>query len=604
MARLGQKLKIPPLLSDLVAVASSVPVTAYTKGSSEILAGLVRDLELDPPEYRKQIRQLLNENPQAFVSAAIEVMKNQLDTRGAQFVAGLLVSSGLILPALCEPSLTHEQALAMARIAMRADSTKEVVLGRASADRVASSRVIRVLEGKSGEKDHLSLLLRLLRQPNPYLRSKAVLMIARGTRNVNWVRKTLADADPRIRANAVEAIWGLDTPEARELLGSLRGDPNNRVAGNALLGLYRLGDAAIIPEIVHMAEHETPAFRSTASWVMGAAGHPRFAGELSRMLKDPHPVPRKAALAALGRIRHAVKQAQALPVRRLAAHFLSGRSNPEQRRVALAVAVRAGAESSPVLPTEIVLSEDDRAVHHYQVERPAGAEAASVVFLLPNSESGAPSSWSRYALACLALKRPADAWSCLPYSSGILQSGEVAAEEGAPRFAADEAAIREDFGKLPLAPARTDIWHAIWRSVKPDVERSGSRRHLIICNDSPSDRAPGVELIANVMASGSLVQVVSSVGNPALEGLCRRVSGLFLLGRTPAALAALVEQAYLNLQVHYEITYQPAVERAKTLKIVLCHPSGWGEASIPIPPPEAERSPEISGSNPNLRPAG
>jgi HEAT repeats len=585
-------------------VASSVPVTVYTntKGPAEILATLVRDLELDPPEYRKRIRQLLDENQQAFVTAAVEVMKTQPDARGVHFVTALLVSSGLILPALCDPSLSLEQALAMARVAMRADSTKDVVLGRASPDRVASSRVIRILEQKSGGRDHLSLLLRLLRQPNPYLRSKAVLMVARGTRNVNWVRKTLADADPRIRANAVEALWGLDTPDARDLLGSLRDDPNNRVAGNALLGLYQLGDTGVVPEIVRMAGHETPAFRSTAAWVMGAAGHPRFAEELSRLLKDPHTLPRRAALAALGRLHKAAAHAQTLRVRRLAAHFLSGGASLGQRRVALAVAAVPGAEASPVLPTQVILSEDGRAVHHYNLVQSDVAEVSPVVFLLPCSESGAPSSWSRYALACLNLKRPADAWSCLTYASGILQSGDATAEDGAPRFTADESAIREDFGKLPLLPSRTDVWHAIWRSVRPDGEGNSPRRHLIICNDSTSDRAPGVGLISDVLASGTPVQVVSSVSNPALEGLCRRVSGIFLHGRTPAALAALVEQAYLNLQVHYEITYQPVVARAKTLKILLCHPSGWGEASIPIPSLEPEEPPLINGSNPNRLP--
>ena len=568
-------------------------MTACTKGSSEILAALVRDLELNPAEYRRQIRQLLDENRPAFVSAAIEVMKKQADTRGAQFVAALLVSSGQILSALCDPSLTHEQALAMARLAMRTDSTKDVVLGRASADRVASSRVIRILEQNPDGKDHLSLLLRLLRQPNPYLRSKAVLMIARGTRNVGWVRKTLADADPRTRANAVEALWGLDTPEARELLGSLRDDPNNRVAGNALLGLYRLGDAAIIPEIIRMAAHEEPVFRSTASWVMGATGHPRFTEALSGLLKDPHSMPRKAALAAMGRIHKALAHGHKLPSRRLAAHFSNDRGDPGWRRVSLALAAIPDAEASPVLPTHICLSEDGKAVHHYELGRPAAAEVSQVVFVIPSSESGVPSSWSRYALACLNLKRPVDAWSCLPYASGILQSGDAPSDDAEPRFAADESAIREDFGKLPQAPARTDVWHAIWRSVKPDAAGNIPKRHLIICNDSPSDRAPGVGLISNVKASGSLVQVVSSVSNPALEGLCRQVGGVFLHGRGPAPLAALVEQAYLNLQVHYEITYQAVAPLAKTLKVILCHPLGWGETSIPIPPDETPEQPGV-----------
>jgi HEAT repeat protein len=540
-------------------------------------------MELDPTEYRKQIRHLLDENPRAFLSAAVEVLKRQADTRGAQFVASLLVLSGLLLPALCDPSLSHQEALDIARLAMRADSTTDVMLGRASADRVASSRVIRILEKSAGGRDLVPLLLRLLRQPNPYLRSKAVLMLARDTHNVSWVRKTLADADPRIRANAVEAIWGVDTAEARELLRSLRTDANNRVAGNALLGLYRLGDAGVIPEIMAISTHEEPVFRATAAWVMGETGHPRFANAISGMLRDPHPLPRRAALTAMGRINAAAVRARQLPVRRLGAYYSKDGGSGGLRRVGLAVALLPGAEESSILPTHVFLAEDGRAVHHYQMGKPAAGEQSLVMFLIPNSEAATPSPWSRYALACLNLKRPEDAWSCLPYASGVLQSGDPPAEEIPSKFEAEEPAVREAFTRLPLLTTRTDIWHAIWRSVQPEAAGTTGRRHLIICNDSPSDLAPGPGLISNVKDSGILLQVVSSVPNPALESLCQQVHGVFLLGRSPGDLAAQVEQAYLNLQVHYEITYEPVVERAKLLKIMLCHPAGWGEATVPVP---------------------
>ena len=99
-------------------------------------------------------------------------------------------------------------------------------------------------------------VVRLLRHANPHIRSKAVLMIGRGNHSPRWVRERLADTDPRIRANAAEALWGVETAEARELLQSLVHDSNNRVAGNAILGLYRLGDYSMIPEIAAMARHE------------------------------------------------------------------------------------------------------------------------------------------------------------------------------------------------------------------------------------------------------------------------------------------------------------------------------------------------------------
>ena len=61
-------------------------------------------------------------------------------------------------------------------------------------------------------------------------------MIGRGSKSTKWVMGRLSESDPRVRANAIESMWGVDTPEARTLLNFAVSDANNRVAGNALLG--------------------------------------------------------------------------------------------------------------------------------------------------------------------------------------------------------------------------------------------------------------------------------------------------------------------------------------------------------------------------------
>src|SRR5205085_1468063 len=106
------------------------------------------------------------------------------------------------------------------------------------------ARLMEILAAISDGARIFPSLVRLLRHPNPHIRSKAVLMIGRGNRSPKWVRQRLADTDSRIRANAAEALWGVNNDEAREILQSLVHDSNNRVAGNAILGLYRLGDCS------------------------------------------------------------------------------------------------------------------------------------------------------------------------------------------------------------------------------------------------------------------------------------------------------------------------------------------------------------------------
>ena len=115
----------------------------------------------------------------------------------------------------------------------------------------------------------------------------------------------LGESDPRVRANAIESLWGVDTPEARALLSFAASDANNRAVGNALLGLYYLGEASMLADVVKLAGHESALFRTSAAWVMGETGDPRFTEALRRMISEPDPIVRKRAFAALVQIKAA-----------------------------------------------------------------------------------------------------------------------------------------------------------------------------------------------------------------------------------------------------------------------------------------------------------
>ena len=142
----------------------------------------------------------------------------------------------------------------------------------------------------------------MARHSDPHVRSKAVLIIGRGNPASSWLQNRFAEPDPRIRANTVEALWGVDTADARGLLLAAARDDNNRVAGNALLALYRLGEASAEPELRKMAESESAMFRATSAWAMGEIADPRFAGLLARLVGDSNQMVRKRAFAALGKI--------------------------------------------------------------------------------------------------------------------------------------------------------------------------------------------------------------------------------------------------------------------------------------------------------------
>ena len=301
-----------------------------------------------------------------------------------------------IVPALLDPRLTRDQAVAFARSTLDAGIPVDQVVARFLARNAASmgdsecpsdfERLLSILFEISSGASIVPELTLLARQSSPFLQSKAVLMIGRINQNAKWVQNRLAEPDFRVRANAIEALWGVDTAEVRQLMRSCAGNGNNRVVGNALLGLYRLGDCWAIPEILKMAGHSARRFRATAAWLMGETGDPRFIKPLARMLGEPNAGLRTRAFAALGKIKIAAAKARQSAAWRIIAEVEPAQPD-DQRAVAVVVLSSDGADRVPLLATQLMLSEDGQEVSSYQVEgsgpytvryRPVSAAAALV----------------------------------------------------------------------------------------------------------------------------------------------------------------------------------------------------------------------------------
>ena len=239
-----------------------MPIYAAAKDRSPddirtALNNLVRNFEADAAGSRKQIRDLMDNDRKLFFCHAMEIVKSSGDSRGGQFVVALLAANGMLLQALSDPTLTRDEALALGRAAKRVDPMVDTSLARGLADSMMGdgsvvisdpARLMEILCEIADPARVMPSLMRLLRHPNAYLRSKAVKMIGQGSRSVKWVMGRLSESDPRVRANAVESLWGVDTPEARTLLNFAASDSNNRVVGNAVLGLYYIGEAAALAE--------------------------------------------------------------------------------------------------------------------------------------------------------------------------------------------------------------------------------------------------------------------------------------------------------------------------------------------------------------------
>jgi hypothetical protein len=589
-------LKFPEVFADLTHVLPSGTTTDRPVDDPRtILEALVRDFERDVAANRKLIHEQLDNDPEAFYRNSIDLLKNADESRGFQHLVVLLVSNGLLLRALCDPRLSREQAMALGRAATRANPMADVEVSRALADSTtqpdgpvsleAAPRLMEILAEISDGSRIAPSLMRLMRHSNPHIRSKAVLMIGRGNLGVRWVRGRLTEADPRIRANAIEALWRVNSPEAPMLLRYALTDSNNRVVGNALLGLYLLGDCSVIPEIVKMAGNESPLFRASAAWAMGETGDSRFAELLVKMLVESNTTVRKTAFAALVRIKAASAQTVLGPRLRMAGIMPNqpGDLKQTQRKVHLAIAPDNGQNQPRILATEFLLSENGQSVLSYKVTEKPPVAAMSVIFVLPRAGVAAATPWNQGAVKCLAWKRPSDLWASLPFlPSGDPEAMGHAIDEP-PRFTANTAALAASLAKTPGRLDCSELWETLWRCVRPDQAGVRGKRHLIVVANEQVDRIAGDSLIANIVGSRTSLQVISSLPNPAVDDFCQKAKGRFHTFENESDIPDLVQQAYLNLLTHYEISYQLVSKDATEVRARVQTASGWGEVKIPIP---------------------
>ena len=565
-------------------------------------AALVVNLSAGEAGNQEVIEDLLRNDPGLFRRGALEVLRTQEQSRGLRFLVGLLVANDLLEPLLCEGSLQVEQASAVVRMAIQIDSMVEIALARHLAEGVTAgtrpllaanaSRLLDILARVSDGTRILPSLARLLHSTDAGLRSKAALIMGRSNRSATWVRSHMSDADPRLRANAVEGLWGVETEEARDLMLAALRDANNRVVGNALYGLYAMGESVSLAETIKLAAHPAPVFRATAAWVMGETGDPRFREPVAQLLRDPHPMVRSRALRSVASIKAAMAQAATGQPWRLSSLMLetmaaASAGGPKLTR-RLQVAVGAPGGAPPALRAiHFMLCEDRLPVLNYHVTVRPSPPPMSVVFLFPRGGEAQEPPWVTGALGCLAGKRPSDLWAYLPWRP----AGEAAPAAPAAQanqefpFTPNPDALADAFRRMTQRADCADMWQTLWRALRAESNLARGKRHVIVFAAEPVRGVAGPGLVATVGAALGLVQVISSVPNPALEDLCNKTRISYAYAAAPEQIIARIEEAYLNLNARYEIGYQTLSQEARELKIRIQCPSGWGETSVAIPAP-------------------
>lgn len=269
----------------------------------------------DPEGSRSAIRDFVRSDSRAFFTAAVPVLVEENDWAVRHYILALLMGRGLLPP--CDPTLaTVDEEVAVCRLALEQGQQLErklvfrllECLGKEGRELAAAERALQILDKVSDGTRLTPVLLNLLRQDNQRLRSKAALMLIRATRSPKTAAILLGEHDARVRANAVEALWDVKSPEAQAIMRQAMQDPNNRVFGNAALALVKCGEPEAAEAVRRAAGAADPKLRATAAWVMGASGDSSFVPRLAAMIRDEDATVRRSvfrAISALKRPREA-----------------------------------------------------------------------------------------------------------------------------------------------------------------------------------------------------------------------------------------------------------------------------------------------------------
>jgi hypothetical protein len=165
-------------------------------------------------------------------------------------------------------------------------------------------RVIDLIEPLKSGVAALPLLLRLITVSSDFAVSKLVRMIGRIKRDPEWLEPwCLENSDPRIRANAVEALWGLSEGRSVQLLTKATRDPHHRVVANAWVGLHLSGDSQALDELDKMVASPAAGHRASGAWALAETRQHAKLPVLRKLASDTDPQVRSSAIMAIVRLR-------------------------------------------------------------------------------------------------------------------------------------------------------------------------------------------------------------------------------------------------------------------------------------------------------------
>jgi len=579
------------------------------------ISALVQSFSEDGTASKQSLDQMVSSDPEAFSRASIRVLARATGSAGSRYVLHLLRKGNLLLPALADPiGSRSEDAIAAARVISQIgspiDTDLEGVLGATLGEQSSganASRVVRLLQLLEAASPHPRFYLfqmELLSYPDSGVRSRSALLICRNSRSAALVGRMMLDEDPRVQANAMEALWTFDPGEATPLLLIGVRSKTPRVAANAAVGLYRIGNLSSLGLLFGMAQGTDPNRRISAAWAMGETGDPRFLPFLTARFSSSSGNERVNILQALNRIRRREKSLAETGT--IEIRSWDAKVDGSDRRLILSLWSTNQTGLSALKPTEFAIWEGETLVKDYKISAQQNPGMDISGFVLPRFGSAD----DPYGMAvldgigrCLRYKRADDLWRLDRYlTEPRAASGEPLEKTSSPYdelvlgvfartqqrgFLTSPEALRKVVESPGSKERATDNAIAAFdRQSDAMIKFSGKRKLFLFL---ARDCAGGLDrhlarlnsFVANERITLHGIAPKGAAGSEEFQGLCLRTEGGSFAELAPEGVAGEVERIYAQSINRFDVTYRvPEQSVPAEGRIQITSGSGCGRASF------------------------
>jgi hypothetical protein len=588
---------------------------------------IISEFEANPMVCSRTLRSIYEQDQAGFFESLLPLLRRGEGSSGFQYLLTFLLSEGILLKPLCDPEVfTLDEAIAIARRVRQVDSQFDVRLLRSMVhnngstsnqelERIASSaagiRLLDIMNEVSDGTHVLTTMTQLMSHPDARVRSKAALLVGRSNKNHKWVQGRMGESDARVRANAVESLWGADNAGSRAVFWSALGDENCRVVGNAVLGLYRLGDPSSIRLVQQLLSHPDTAFRVSGVWVMGETGDPRFLPMLARLIGEPVAELRGHAFRAMAKLKKAMAQ-------RTACEPLTVIAGPPRRlennwnQFSAAIRYESRQQIPELNVTNFAVWEDSTLVREYSIRQRGKSEPLAVAMAFPRIlDRGGPAVdiqddgieralrhkrkhdfWMvmKYITAsqekprppAVAAPQPSNSTSILRLETAalVLNASDVDLSAVRMRFTTNANALIDAVSSPGTRLACANDLHQATRALIDAARQMRAFRNVILVCQSPVDTFTGdvKDQILDANTSGVAVHIISPWPTAAMNEFCSRTGGTLLTPQSPDQIPKTLEGLCASLLNSYEVRYQPENPGASKLRLQIYTGTLMGEA--------------------------